>query len=228
MSDWKLGRRHGGCVDCEREFQENESHHSLLSLRELDIVREDLCRACFERREVPDDTVWWKTRHTLAEKKGVQLDLESIHALFHALESKQEQGWRELRYLLCLILMRKRRLKVVGVKRVDGAEVFVVRKPRTENEEVVFVYDFTPERQAELRETLHAIFEGAELDELDPAGERRAAEAGVADGGPAPDGAPADESAEAGADSATDSAAGGDGAADEEPADDEAACGRRG
>jgi hypothetical protein len=173
MSDWKLGRRHGGCVDCEREFLENEPHHSLLTLRELDIARQDVCRTCFEKRPLEDDVVWWRTRHSVTEKKGIQLDLESIHALFSALAARPEQGWSELRYLLCLILMRKRRLKVIGVKRVDGAEVFVVRKPRTENEETVLVYDFTPERQAELKATLHAIFEGAELEELDPDGQRR-------------------------------------------------------
>ena len=174
MADWKLGRRRGGCADCEREFLEKEPHHTMLALEDLEILRVDLCRECFAKREIDDSEVWWRTRHTVAEKKGVQLDLESIHALFTALDAREEQGWRELRYLLCLILMRKRRLKVIGVRRIDGAEVFVVRKPRTENEEIVYVFDFTPERTAELRETLHAIFEGAELDELDPDGARRA------------------------------------------------------
>ena len=181
MADWKFGRRHVGCVDCEREFLEREPHLSLLTVQELEIGREDVCRQCFDKRELAEGTVWWRTKHSVVEKKGVQLDLESIHALFDALEPREEQGWRELRYLLCLILMRKRRLKVLGVKRIDDAEVFVVRKPRTQDERIVFVHDFTPERQEELRETLHAIFEGAELDELDPDGARNTAEDAVAE-----------------------------------------------
>ena len=172
MADWKFGRRNGGCVVCDREFLEQEPHVSLLLIDELELGRKDICRECFAAIEAdgePESSrVWWRTRHTVKEKKGVQLDLESLHALFDALEHKDDIGWQELRYLLCLILMRKRRIKVLSVKRIEGVEVFIVRKPRTETEQVVQVFDFTPERQEELRGTLTAIFEGADLDELDP------------------------------------------------------------
>jgi len=172
MADWKFGRRQGGCVVCDREFLEQEPHVSLLSIEELESGRSDICRECFSKLTSEDEVdagkVWWRTRHTVAEKKGVQLDLESLTALFDALEEKEDLGWQELRYLLCLILMRKRRVKVLSVKRIDGLEVFIVRKPRSETEEVVRIFDFTPERQEELRATLTAIFEGADLAELDP------------------------------------------------------------
>ncbi len=162
---------------CDREFLEQEPHVSLLLIDELELGRKDICRECFAKSESEvseelvekDPTrVWWRTRHTVAEKKGVQLDLESLQALFDALLEKDELGWQELRYLLCLILMRKRRLKVLSVKRIEGLEVFIVRKPRTEIEQTVRIFDFTPERQEELRATLTAIFEGADLAELDP------------------------------------------------------------
>ena len=172
MADWKFGRRQGGCVVCDREFLEQEPHVSLLSIAELESGRSDICRECFAKLSSEDGLdagkVWWRTRHTVAEKKGVQLDLESLTALFDALEQKEDLGWLELRYLLCLILMRKRRVKVLSVKRIDGVEVFIVRKPRSETQEIVRIFDFTPERQEELRATLTAIFEGADLAELDP------------------------------------------------------------
>ena len=170
MSDWKLGRRRGGCSDCERDFLDGEPHHSILVIEAAEIGRVDVCRECFGGREIEDSVLWWRTKHRVQEKQGVQLDLESIQALFGALGEREETGWLELRYLLCLILMRKRRLKVTGVKREGDAEFFVVKKPRVEGEERVRVFDFTPERQSQLRETLAAIFEGADLDELDPDG----------------------------------------------------------
>lgn len=157
---------------CDRGFLEQEPHVSLLSIEELESGRSDICRECFAEREAElvegTGRVWWRTRHTVAEKKGVQLDLESLQALFEALEEKEDLGWQELRYLLCLILMRKRRIKVLAVKRLEGQEIFIVRKPRTEVDQVVRIFDFTPERQEELRATLTAIFEGADLAELDP------------------------------------------------------------
>ncbi len=170
MADWKFGRRQRLCSECERVFLDSEPHHSLLSLSGTEFGRVDLCASCFARRDVAADVVWWRTRYTEMERKGVQLDLDSIHALFGTLEGKPERGWRELRYLLCLILMRKRRLKVVGVKRIDGDEVFVVRRPRSEEERIVHVFDFSSERRAVLREVLQAIFEGADVQELDPDG----------------------------------------------------------
>ncbi len=170
MGDWKFGGRQGLCTECERAFADGEPLHSLLALNEGAFSRSDLCAGCFGEREPSEDVVYWRTKYTVVEKKGVQLDLESIHALFGALEEREERGWRELRYLLCLILMRKRRLKVLGVRNVDGDEVFVVRRPRTEDEKLVHVFDFSAERRGELRETLQAIFDGADLDELDPEG----------------------------------------------------------
>jgi hypothetical protein len=44
--------------------------------------------------------------------------------------------------------------------REEGVDAFVVRRPRRQEEFTVFVFDFTPERMAELREELRAIFAG--------------------------------------------------------------------
>ena len=58
--------------------------------------------------------------------------------------------------------MRKRRLKTARILRDAQGESFIVRRPRRDEELRVFVYDFTPERVAELRDKLRRIFEGAE------------------------------------------------------------------
>jgi hypothetical protein len=67
-----------------------------------------------------------------------------------------------MRYVLCLILMRKRRLKLARVERGAEGEAMLVRRPRREESLRVFVFDFSPERLEELRHELLQVFEGAD------------------------------------------------------------------
>lgn len=190
MADWKISRRRGQCTACERPFEDGERLVSTLRLGPEGLERGEFCRAwwssrpedargeacaaaCRARAEgaAPagdvEDVFWWATRHSVEAKKTVALDLESLERLFLELEGRDEERLRELRYLLCLLLMRKRRLKVEKIERGAEGESFVVRRPRREERHRVFVFDFEPERMEELRTQLQAIFDGAEgLDEI--------------------------------------------------------------
>ena len=88
------------------------------------------------------------------------LDFELIERLFFQLEERSEDKIRELRYLLCLMLMRKRRLKLVKVQRGGDGEAMLVRRPRRKEEWRVFVYDFEPERLDILRGELATLLDG--------------------------------------------------------------------
>lgn len=138
---------------------------------------------------------YWRTR--FAPGGGLRLDLESLEALFLTLvvraaapaatpsatsdatsdatqgasasgaEQPQER-LGELCYLLGLLLLRKRRLKLDRIAPASGAqrERLVVHRPRRPQSYEIAVYDLTPERQGELRDELKRIFEGAELAQL--------------------------------------------------------------
>ena len=113
----------------------------------------------------------------------MQLDLASLEELFVRLEGREESAVRELRYVLCLLLMRKRRLKLERLVRDAEGECFLVKRPRHDPRYRVFVFDFAPERVAELRAELQDIFEGAESEIAAPAGgdgEERAGTTGSA------------------------------------------------
>lgn len=94
------------------------------------------------------------------------MNLEALEQLFIHLEGKSERKLRELRYVLCLILLRKRRLKVRQIVRDHEGESFIVHRPRQAESLSVFVFDFTPERIDQLRAELQHIFDGAEPDSL--------------------------------------------------------------
>ena len=168
MSVWTFRRRHGACARCEREFEPGEPHFSALLVLEEQLAREDHCRACWRAQaEEPDAEqrswlFWWRTRHEVGRKKGLALNLEAIEALFLGLEGRSERRLRELRYVLCLLLMRKRRLKIERILRDSEGESMLVRRPRRQESLRVFVFDFDAERMGQLREELRRVFDSEE------------------------------------------------------------------
>ena len=196
MSDWKFGRRQGGCNACERPFAEDEAHVSSLSIEAEEPQREDVCLECWKDRADDAQLFWWRTHHRVGKKKGLALNLEALEAFFLALEGKQDRTLRELRYILCLILMRKRRLKIVRILRGKQGEAMLVRRPRRKESLRVWVYDFAPERMEELRVKLVRIFDGDEGDLLGTSEAAPAAEGGEEPAESSEDGPDGDPAAE--------------------------------
>lgn len=161
MSEWRIQRRQGRCRGCEREFAEAERHASALAVRGEELEREDLCEPCWARRE-HETLVHWFTRHH-QDKRKLQLDLATLEAIFVRLEGHSAPRVRELRYVLALLLLRKRRIRLERVERSSDGEALVVRRPRRDERLRVFVFDFAVERMEELRRELLALFEGAEV-----------------------------------------------------------------
>ncbi|MDG1049653.1 MAG: hypothetical protein P8M11_09150 [Planctomycetota bacterium] len=210
-STWSISRRQARCAETEREFGEGERHVSLLTVVEGALQRADLSldawgtlQAKIESGETAAPLFHWFTRHQVERKKTVQLDFESLDRLFLELEGREELQVRELRYVLCLLLMRKRRVKVEKILREGDEEAFLVKRPRDDRRYKVFVYDFEADRLDEVRAQLQAVFDGAEgphgirlgLDDGDLAEDAAEAEASPAESAGDPD--PEASSAEGG------------------------------
>ena len=169
MAEWKIRRRHGECSACAAAFEDGTRHASSLRFDEEEsLVREDLCQACWEAADESSYVFWWFTRHEVDRKKTVQLDMGSLERLFMELQGREEEKLRELRYLLCLLLMRKRKLKLVKVKRGSKGEQLVLRRPRRTEELLVWVYEFTPDRMEELRTRLQEVLDGVGSEDEEP------------------------------------------------------------
>jgi len=194
MSDWTIRRPGQACSGCDRGFEPAEAHYSLLVFREGRIEREDLCPMCFDGRgpagtspearrgpvdpggragRAREELVWWRTRRPEEGRRTLQVDFDAVEALFGALAGRREERLIELRHLLALLLLRKRRLKLVGIGRGEpsgeGAaqeEVLFVRRPRRDERLAVSVRELSSERAAELAAELERIFSGADPDEV--------------------------------------------------------------
>lgn len=118
-----------------------------------------------EGETAANDRFWWSSRHQEVVEKSVRMDMEVLEQLFDALSPRKEVRLLEIRYVVCLLLLRKRRLKVTRVVREQGSEAFLVKKPRRDELHRVEVYDFTPKRMESLRHELQALLDGAGADE---------------------------------------------------------------
>jgi hypothetical protein len=174
MAEWKFARRRDRCSVCENVLEEDARHVSSLSVRGEDLAREDVCLPCWERRGPGDEIFFWYTRRRRG-RGGLRLDLATLEQLFLRLEGHEGGKMLELRYVLCLLLMRKKRLKLARIVR-DPHETLIVRRPRREESLRVAVCDFGPERMDELRRELTQIFDGAEG--VPPDGEKDSASEG--------------------------------------------------
>ncbi len=163
MSEWKFRRRQGACAACEVHFADGDRHVSSLVIVAEEVRREDHCPACFAKRQGTHDLFYWHTRHRIG-KRALQLDLSTLEQLFLQLEGREEPRVRELRYVLCLLLLRKRRLKLDRVVRGTDSEgeAMILHRPRRKESLRVFVFDFQPERLDALKSDLLRLLEGAE------------------------------------------------------------------
>lgn len=162
MSEWKFTRRQAHCTTCTTPFTDGERHVSALVFEGDDLRREDHCTRCFGARDATDDLFFWYTRHWVG-KRALQLDLVTLEALFLKLEGRTEPRIRELRYVLCLLLLRKRRLRLDRVVRGDAdGEAMILHRPRRKEVLKVHVFDFSPARMEALKGDLLALLEGSE------------------------------------------------------------------
>ncbi|MEO0651005.1 MAG: hypothetical protein AAFZ65_10030, partial [Planctomycetota bacterium] len=158
-----------------------------------ELHRTDVCIRCWDARDADArPELWWRARRQPAAKQGLAIDMEGLEAVFHQLADNQNERHRELRYVLCLLLMRKRRLLMNRAVRRKGGEFLLVRRPRRKDEIEVEVFDLSSDRLDEIRAGLQRLFEGEGLedpaaipaDEEPAVGEGDGAEASVAVGDP--------------------------------------------
>ena len=127
---WTYAKRQLCCSDCGRSFQEGEEVYSLLRIVEEELQRADLCRTSFDDRDPNQDVVYWRTAHR--EKRGaMKVDFDMLLAVLEKLDGDDREERRDLRYLLTLLLVRHRKLRLERVEARQGREYLVLRKVRT-------------------------------------------------------------------------------------------------
>jgi len=158
LSDWNIKRKTDGCNGCNRRFEENEEYFSILYDRNAEFIREDYCLDCWPSRDREGAFSFWKTRMPTKEEETKKLvDDAVILNFFLRLENETEERKKDFRYVLALLLMRKKKLKLLNVKREEDEEILVFNCPAESRDFEVAVRNLSEEQIQQLTEQVGQI-----------------------------------------------------------------------
>ena len=127
MADWEIKRPLGQCCGSGREIETGEDYYATLVETEQGLERRDFSLEYWEEHK-PQVYCFWKTRLAPPdEKRELFVSDEMLEAFFERLANETAPEKVSFRFVLALVLMRKRRLKYEGTK-MDGArEIWLLR-----------------------------------------------------------------------------------------------------
>ena len=151
-SEWEVQRPSETCSVCGRSFEINEQYYSALFDRGLQFERLDFCLKCWEGTK-PETFSYWQTRRPEPDQeRKLLVDDDLILDFFLRLQKETEPVKINFRYILALILMRKRILKFETTERRDDTEYWVLRLVRDRTQHRVVNPRLTDEEVERLSE----------------------------------------------------------------------------
>ena len=127
MDEWEIYKPLGQCYGTGRQIEHGEEYFGALVETEEGLQRRDFCVDYWET-EKPVAFCYWKSRlPDPHQKKQIFVDDEMLLAFFQRLEEETEQEKVNFRFVLALILMRKRRLKYDATRVENGKEIWRLR-----------------------------------------------------------------------------------------------------
>ena len=124
MDEWEVNRPLGCCCGSGRKIEYGEGYFAALVETENGLERRDFC-SDYWQSEKPEVYCYWKSRlPEPGHKKQIFVDDEMLLAFFERLEKESEQEKMNFRFVLALVLMRKKRLKYDSSRTEKGAEIW--------------------------------------------------------------------------------------------------------
>ena len=171
VRDFKISKTQGLCAKCEKPLEPGEEIYALVRAGEEELEREDYHLGCWDlsHNESFDSTTQddpnvlgvWKTHipHP-EEKKKLLIDNALLLNFFERLEGHEESSKLKFRYVLTLILMRKRLLNYEGMTTTDGVDLWKMRVRGTDRFYKVIDPKLDEEQISEVSSSLGEIMEG--------------------------------------------------------------------
>ncbi len=127
MEEWQISKSLGQCCGTGRAIQAGEDYFAALVETEDGLQRRDFCLDYWQQN-TPAVFCFWKSRMPRSdEKRQIFIDDDMLFSFFERLATETEQERLNFRFVLALILMRKRKLKYDSSRSEDGKEIWRLR-----------------------------------------------------------------------------------------------------
>jgi hypothetical protein len=161
---YNIAKVAGVCCVCQRKMEPREP--LVTTIREVgeQLERWDYCLTCWDSDQRPGEAEilgMWRTRiPEPQQKKKLLVDDEVLLGFFTRLAGAEQPERIAFRYVLTLILMRKRLLEYQGTTRDgDGCETWTLRRRGSDETYEVIDPNLDEDRIAEVSEQLNQILE---------------------------------------------------------------------
>jgi len=127
MEEWTINKPLGECSGTGKKIEAGDEYFAALVETADGLQRRDFC-AEYWQKEKPGVFCYWKTKLPEAnQKKQIFVDDEMLMSFFERLQGETEVEKVNFRFVLALILMRKRRLKYESAEKKDDREIWKLR-----------------------------------------------------------------------------------------------------
>lgn len=133
QSPWNIQRRASRCTATNVPFTDGEFFHTLLFQEKEGLRREDLCEEAWRTR-LPEliPFCYWKSKYEKpAEAAPETMPREGVESLLRRLSTEDEPQTLNVRYILVLMLERKRILKQIEEKPSDEGRMLIYEHVKT-------------------------------------------------------------------------------------------------
>jgi hypothetical protein len=126
--EYQIARAGGRCCRCEKEIGERQELQAVLIEQGEQFQRQDWCLECWEspqRGEVAGLFGQWRSRMPERQaKKKLFIDDNMLVNFFLRLAGEKEPARVSFRFVLALVLLRKKLLAYDGSRRQDDVEIW--------------------------------------------------------------------------------------------------------
>ncbi len=161
QSEWEFSRSSGHCAVTGRALAEGESYYAVLFETPQGFERRD-CSLDAWTGPPEGHFCYWRASVPVKNKQSgpVAVDYELLTQFFLKLEESDCEVRQQFRFVLALLLMRKRILRLEKTDRDGGQEYWVMRLVSDQSEHRVLNPRLGPEEVARLSQQLTAILSG--------------------------------------------------------------------
>jgi hypothetical protein len=157
---WQVQRTAGRCAGTDRPLVPGEEYYAALIDTPAGFERRDYCCQYWQEHS-PQVYSFWKTRMPLPnQKKKLFVDDGVLINFFERLGDEKEPLKVNFRFVLALILMRKRLLKYEDSRREDGREIWTMRFVRETQTHAVINPQLGDEQIEQVAQELSHILQG--------------------------------------------------------------------
>ena len=160
IQKWDIQRAAGQCAGCGRQLEPGEEFYAALIDLKTSFERLDYSLEYWNEHK-PEVFSFWKTTIPAAnEKKNLFVDDSVLFNFFERLENEAETLKINFRFVLGLILMRKRILKYEQTRRDGEQEIWKVRRSGSKETHEVINPQLSEEEIEQVSAELGSILRG--------------------------------------------------------------------